>query len=429
MLVEFRVENHRSVRDEQALTMESGRIGAEPDREPRPVLGADMRLLPVAALYGANASGKSNFLSALAFMRDAVLHSHRSWPPEGGVPREPFAWNQRPAEPSLFQVTILLDGIRYEYGFAASDTRFIEEWLYSWPLNRKQVWFEREGDDFKFGEHLRGENKVVEQVTRPNALFLAAAVQHRHEQLMPIYNWFRALQPVAVPVRRRRFVGPPLELWLARFVGQPSAPDQLGLFADEPAPPKARFDAFRDLLRAADVGIVDVKIVRDEQEEGLRSERWRRGVRVLLQHQQDNEQAWLPLEEESNGTLTLFRLAPAVLDALWTGGVIIVDELEASLHPLLGIHIVRLFNDPEKNPKNAQLIFTTHDTNLLGTTLGTPVLRRDQIWLTEKDQEGSSRIYPLTDYKPRKAENIERGYLQGRYGAIPFLGDFSALED
>lgn len=137
----------------------------------------------------------------------------------------------------------------------------------------------------------------------------------------------------------------------------------------------------------------------------------------------------MPLEEESKGTLTLFNLAPAVLSVLWTGGILVVDELEASLHPLLGLHIVRQFNDPARNPRNAQLLFTTHDTNLLGTTLGEPALRRDQIWLTEKDKEGASRIYPLTDYKPRKEENLERGYLQGRYGAIPFLGELPPVKE
>ena len=105
----------------------------------------------------------------------------------------------------------------------------------------------------------------------------------------------------------------------------------------------------------------------------------------------------------------------------------VVDELEASLHPKLALEIVKQFNNPQTNPKNAQLIFTTHDTNLLGNDAGEPVLRRDQVWLTEKDKEGATVLYPLTDYKPRKAENVERGYLQGRYGAIPYLGSFSLL--
>jgi uncharacterized protein len=133
----------------------------------------------------------------------------------------------------------------------------------------------------------------------------------------------------------------------------------------------------------------------------------------------------LPLEEESRGTQTLFRLALPILQAIDKGGVLLVDELEASLHPTLAQEIVRQFNGPATNPRNAQLLFTTQDTNLLGTTLGAPAVRRDQVWLTEKDAEGATVLYPLTDYKPRKAENLERGYLQGRYGAIPFLGDFS----
>ena len=123
----------------------------------------------------------------------------------------------------------------------------------------------------------------------------------------------------------------------------------------------------------------------------------------------------------------MFSLALPILEVLHEGGVLIIDELERSLHPSLARDLVRFFNDPRTNPRNAQIIFTTHDTNLLGTTIGEPALRRDQVWLTEKDTEGATVLYPLTDYKPRKAENLERGYLQGRYGAIPFLGDFLAV--
>ena len=132
----------------------------------------------------------------------------------------------------------------------------------------------------------------------------------------------------------------------------------------------------------------------------------------------------MPLEEESHGTQTLFRLALPILQAIEEGGILLVDELEASLHPTLAQHIVRQFNDPTTNPRNAQLLFATQDTNRLGTTLGEPTLRRDQVWLTEKDGEGATILYPLSDYKPRKAENLERGYLQGRYGATPYLGYF-----
>jgi AAA15 family ATPase/GTPase len=155
--------------------------------------------------------------------------------------------------------------------------------------------------------------------------------------------------------------------------------------------------------------------------------------KVFLRHDvagaPDAEEAWLPLEEESAGTRALFRLGPAIIGALQSGRVLAIDELEASLHPLMAIQLVNQFNDPATNPHHAQLLFTTHDTSLFGRTVGEPPLRRDQIWLTEKGADGATTLYPLTDYKPRKAENLERGYLQGRYGAVPFLGDLTGLED
>jgi AAA15 family ATPase/GTPase len=171
---------------------------------------------------------------------------------------------------------------------------------------------------------------------------------------------------------------------------------------------------------------VDIK--REVSEYESRGRMLRR-PRILLQHQAGDEGSWLDLNEESEGTKTLFRMAPSVFRALESGGLLLVDELESSLHPLIGLAIVKLFNCPRANSRNAQVIFTTHDTNLLGTTLGQQPLRRDQVWFTEKDDEGASTLYPLTDYKPRKAENLERGYLQGRYGAIPFLGDISWMAE
>lgn len=421
MLVEFRVENHRSVRDEQVLTLEAGSLGDDADPRPREVPGQAGRLLTVAALYGANASGKSNVLAAVGFMREAVMRSHRSWPPEGGIPRDPFAWGPKQAEPSLFEVTFLIDGVRHEYGFVADDVRFLEEWLYAWPVGRKQVWFEREGDDYKFGEHLKGENRVVQDVTRPNALFLSAAVQHRHAQLTPIYEWFRALQTVNLAGESGRVaLGGWSDVWLRRELELSLTGRQASLFGDEPAD---RLEQFRELLRAADVGIVNFKFDASSQESDRLPRR-----RLMVQHRSSDGEAWLALEQESRGTLTLFRIGPVLVDVLRVGGVMVVDELEASLHPLLALDIVRRFNDPSTNPRNAQLLFTTHDTHLLGTVLGEPALRRDQIWLTEQDQDGATCLYPLTDYKPRKAENLERGYLQGRYGAIPFLGDLVPVD-
>jgi hypothetical protein len=183
---------------------------------------------------------------------------------------------------------------------------------------------------------------------------------------------------------------------------------------------EALVERFRNLLKKADIGIVDLRVEKNKSDDTRR----RLVPNFSLKHQSDSDDAWLPLKEESQGTRTLFHMALPILRVIQGGGSLLIDELERGLHPALAQQIIRQFNDPEANPKNAQLIFATHDTNLLGNALGEPVLRRDQVWLTEKDAEGATVLYPLTDYKPRKAENLERGYLQGRYGAIPFLGDF-----
>lgn len=409
MLIEFRVENHRSIRDEQVLTMEAGNLRDEEDRRPREisVSGKTLRLLPAAVLYGANASGKSNVLAALGFMRHAVIHSHRSWDPDEGVPRDPFAWGEKTAEPSMYEATFAVEGIRYRYGFAVDDEQIVEEWLYAWPHGKKQVWLERDVQRFKFGEHLKGENRIIEVVTRKNALFLAAAVQHKHSQLQPLYRLFRSLRMInmntGIQAKRAGVSGFYSYDFLHSYY-----------FSDTPKD-KRMLGSLLKLIKASDVGIEQVRIQREPK------------LRFFFRHHGNAEDAWLPLEQESHGTQRLFRLARPILDCLENGSLLVIDELESSLHPLLAQHVVQLFNNPETNPHNAQLIFATHDTNLLGTTVGEPVLRRDQIWFTEKDENGGTVLYPLTDFKPRKAENLERGYLQGRYGAIPFLGDFDLL--
>jgi len=419
MLIEFRVENHRSLRDEQVFTMQAGRIGNDDDPRPRSVKGHSEQLLPVGVLYGANASGKSNVLGALQFMRHAVVESLRVWEPDSGVPRDPFAWGPKRTEPSLFEVTMLIDAVRYQYGFVASDERFLEEWLRAWPNGKKQIWFERDESDFKFGEHLKGENKLIEEVTRPNALFLSAAVQLRHEQLQPIFTWFRRILSFSGPSRWRTLPYLPSEFFLERLIeSEDKNREQLSLFADDDLTDPL-LEQFRSLLRSADIGILDFRVKRDQPLDPPRRTR-----RIQFRHQSAVDDAWLPLDEESRGTQMLFRIGLPILQAMQSGGVVVIDELESSLHPILAQQIIRLFNERGTNPRNAQLIFTTHDTNLLGTTLDEPVLRRDQVWLTEKDTEGATVLYPLTDFKPRKAENIERGYLQGRYGAIPIVGGF-----
>ncbi len=407
MLIEFRVENHRSIREEQILSMTSNR--------------EQTRTRKIAAIYGANASGKSNLIAALSFMASAVLDSHRFWDAEG-VPRDPFAWGNSRAHPSLYEITFSEGGIRYRYGFVVDDSRVIEEWLHVWPRKRKQVWFERDGDKYKFGENLKGENRVVEEVTRENALFLSTATQLRHTQLRTIYRWFRKVRVISAGSRvyRRRssriFTGGlhPLS-WISQAFS-----DQLELptISDDARVNSAKL--ILSLLKTADIGIIDVKIRRQTEE--------RRSIldSILFLHENEGQRAdaWLPLREESAGTQKLLELARPVFSALMSGSLLVVDELERSLHPLLAAFLVQQFASEQTNKNGAQLIFTTHDTHLLGTQRdGEHLLTREDVWLTEKSRTGATVLYPLSDYRPRKGENLERGYLQGRYGSIPFLGD------
>ncbi|MEO1083069.1 MAG: ATP-binding protein [Acidobacteriota bacterium] len=410
MLIEARIANHRSICDEQILSLEAASPAAADDPTARSIEGLKRPMLPAAAIYGANASGKSNVLLGLDFMRTAVLESHKSWDPHGTVPRHAFAWGPGRQSVSLFEVMIWQRGVRYQYGFTASDGAFEEEWLYAWPHQRKQVWFEREGQAFHFGDKLQGENRLIQQVVRPNALFVSAAVQLDQRQLDPVFEWFKTTHiTVGGSVSEDSLLASPH--WQAlenTLIGLEEATDY-----------RLREERFRrvlELLKSADFGIVDM---RAHERPGFPR------TALQLQHQQDAETSWLDLEHESSGTRNLLRLAPIILDALEGGTVVLLDELESSLHPALATQIVQLFNDPATNPRNAQLIFTTHGTHLLGTLSGDPALRRDQVWLTEKDSSGATKLYPLTDYRPRKAENLQRGYLQGRYGAVPFLGDLT----
>ena len=260
-------------------------------------------------------------------------------------------------------------------------------------------------------------------MTRDNALFLSAAAQLKHPQLSPIFFWFSSIQTLNI-TDRRMLIGSSYSESAVAFMLQESNEDRQQSLFEEVDGEDSILERFKALLRTADIGIVDVRVIRRESGANPGRRPWR----FELKHQSDAEDAWLPLEEESRGTRTLFKLALPILQALLGGRIIVVDELEASMHPNLAELIVRQFNDPAINARNAQLIFTTHDTNLLGTLTGEPALRRDQVWLTEKDASGATVLYPLTDFKPRNDENIERGYVQGRYGAIPFLGNFRVIE-
>ena len=391
MLLRFQFSNFRSFRSEQQLSM----IPAHSKS------GSTDPALPAAAIYGANASGKTNVIRALQFMADAVANSHATWLPGALIPREPFAGDEGETTPSQFMVDFLFGETRHQYGFKVTSDAVVEEWLYVYPKGKRQTWFVRRESDFTFGSKFKGENETIRNLTRSNSLFLSAAAQNNHELLSPLYRWFS---------QSTMFVTGPRESLLkrsARFFKEHASP---GLYLSW-----SPLEELRERVGLADFGVVDVQ-VRD----AILSNPYR--VRTMPQfqlfHRMGTKTVPFENQQESAGTLAYLALLGPISEILGFGGVLCIDELDASLHTLLAIEIVKWFN-----ASAAQLIFTAHDTNLLSSG----VLGRDQIWFTEKDHEGASHLYPLSDFKTRKQDNLERGYLQGRYGAIPLIGAAQVL--
>ncbi len=441
MLLSFRFKNFRSFRDEQEFSMVASNLKGP--TEPLIETGRkDLKVLPVAAVYGANASGKTNFLNALDFMAWAVRESFRSWTPGGGIPVEQFKLDTEGGVQAMrFEVDLLLDAVRFQYGFRLDPSRILEEWLYAFPEGRRQLWFSREHGDrteqFKFGKNLTGPNQSVREVTRENSLFLSAAAQNNHGRVFPVYHWFAHYLDVICGSRAdllrdstRCSLGSGSRQPLMEFLAAADPGITNVEFEDEPAGiqrlfrfPATIHEASRPHHLRAVINSAPSPGEVSPKGSGLRPGRTTLpGVpRITFSHSTGvgGAEVKFGIEEESEGTRAILALAVPIVLCLERGSVLLVDELEASLHPLLAREVIRLFSRRESNPRGAQLIFNTHDTNLLDPDL----LRRDQIWFCEKDREGASRLYPLSDFRPRRMENVERGYLQGRYGAIPFLGD------
>ncbi|MEV0344659.1 ATP-binding protein [Nonomuraea sp. NPDC050680] len=404
MLIRFRVANHRSICHEQDLSL----IATEFDegtgrRTGLQHKGRDVALQPVLGVFGANASGKSNLLSAFQLMAEAVRDSFADWAKTPGtVPREPFKLDSASREEtSLFEVDLTLgrDPVRYTYGFELSDERVEAEWLHAYPHGRRNVWFDREADrpesaggEFVFrGEGFRGERDSLVKLTRPNALFLSVGATLNDPQLSAIHRWFLNDLQLVTP-------GRDLKSSTNSTRGLLTRPDRAGIYEQR----------IVRLLQSADLGITGL----DTDPETGEIRLWHRTP--------DGGEAPLDFRtEESLGTHAWFAFLGPMLTVLDRGSILLVDELDSSLHPALAAEVVRVFQDPTSNPHDAQVIFTTHDATLLGSAVLDRPLNRDQVWITVKKRSGETELYPLTDAKPRKEENLERGYLRGRYGGVP----------
>jgi len=427
VLVEFRVKNFRSFRDEQVLSLVASN---DTVLEENCVDEDKLRLLKAAGIYGPNASGKSNLIKAINIMKDIVLNS-ANYKPGENLPTQPFLLDEEShKEPSSFEVVFYHGDIRYQYGFSITNEHIHDEWLLAYPKGRKaQTWYHRtfskRGAVWKFSSFFKGEKVQLKSKTRDNALFLSVGAQWNNKQLTTVYEWFRDKLRV---VPTKGFFGPDTPKMLLDIEQEENLGKELYVFVTE-------------ALRHADLGIRGVNVQKrkidintifpdnlsDETREKLLEhleKNPRLKVEMLHFSTRTDEIVSLPLEEESDGTQRFFQLLGPWLMAVNNGYTVFIDELETSLHPLLTRELIKFIQDPMNNKTGAQLVFATHDVTLLDPEL----FRRDQIWFTEKDKGAATQLYSMSDYKegkPRKGEAMQKGYLSGRYGAIPILEAFS----
>jgi hypothetical protein len=395
MLLRFRAANIRSLRDEQELSFV---VPPDQESDAARVLelsdGKPIQVYPLLGIFGANASGKSNVVIALKKMREAVLDSYAHWTAYAEIPREEFALDAKSAaETTFYEVDFVLDdAVRWTYGFELGSQQVESEWLYAYPKGRRQVWLDRDAAReavFEFpGDRIHDRARLARS-TRPNALLLSRAAADNHPQLTRIYDWFAQnlwdITPETERGQRERFT------------------------ADALSDPRTR-ERVEELLRVADLGIQGAEVER----------RPGQSPRVTLLHTSDSgEPVAFDWQRESFGTRSWFALIGPLLLALDRGAVLLIDELDASLHPRFAAEVVRLFQAPWVNTKGAQLVFTSHDPSLLKSPRGGRPLEPGQIWLTEKDAGGATELYPLSDVDPGPEEDLSDSYLAGAFGAVP----------
>ena len=404
MLLEFSCSNHKSIRDEVLFSMLAGKDTTHEDKTKE---FAGIRVLKAAVIYGANGSGKSNFIDAISFVKNLVVNSITLQPGQG-IKQNPHKLKGYDAE-STYKIQFVTKGIRYVFGFILKNMLVTEEYLYYFPNGRQTKIFERVGNGFTAGSKFRGRFNACKDVLKPNRLLLSCAANfssvkeaenafHFFSDDLVIYtaanqnNWMNySLYQMNTDEKVKKAVITFLDELGTGIRDIQVTIDQEELEASQ-LPPFLS-DEFKNLLLQNKFDAISAKVVYDEFDIDL-------------------------MMEESMGIRKLFGMLCPLLDIMINGKILICDELEAGLHESLVFELIKLFINV-KTEKFAQMLFTTHETGLLNLDL----FRRDQIWFTEiKVPDRSTDLYSLTEIKNvRKEDNFGKGYISGRYGAIPML--------
>ncbi len=423
MLVEFSVKNFMSFKDKITFSMEAA-TGTENEENIISIPNINERILKSTAIYGANASGKTNLIKAFTAAILMVRKSNNRQVGEKLMEMEPFAFDEKSKkEPCEFEFVFYANEMKYIYGFIADKEKVYEEYLYQYFTAKPTRIFERTNvNEYKFLQADEGKLNAIKTQNIDNKLFLATATAWNYDKTKEPYLWFAK--------NIDTYSGGML---LNDFVVESYSKDE----GEE----LKKFTL--KLLNEADIVIKDFSVEIEERDVDSNMlmllknfnipspmlPQKQRDVKIRMTHEVTNDEEnmknyELNLNNESSGTQILFSFAPILKDVFENGKILVIDEIERSLHPSLVEMIIKFFHNPKINKGNAQLIFNTHDTNLLSLD----IFRRDQIWFAEKDpKKGATDLYPLDDFSVRKNENIQKGYLNGRYGAIPFVATGDSL--
>lgn len=430
MLLYFKVKNYRSIRDEAILDMEA--VALQDSKDILLEYGGK-EYLPAVAIYGKNGGGKSNLIRAMWFAVQFICNAQKTQTENAPVPVSPFALNDYSKnEPSSFEFGYVQNGIKYVYGFSATRDHIVSEYLRVWPKGRVSTIFERDGQNFAFPQNNEKKHKeLIKEAVGKNQLFFAVSRTMNYAPCIEAMGWFREKVIFSrdyTDINKSLLDYREDEEMLRAIVSAAKVADtgiedmrfeidsqEIDL-NDSEVPERmkglvAALRAFQEALRQ-NGNEAEAHLSKGE----LKSTSYHKGV----DHSGTSQRFELKLGDESDGTRRFMTLAPAIEKTLKNGGVLIVDELEREMHLLLIEYVLDKYQHRDSNARNAQLIFSTHETTLLNQEL----LRRDQIYFVDKNRaDGNSTLYSLADFGVRNDMNVQKAYLLGKFGAVPSIGE------